>query len=491
MSFVSLAYLLFLAGACLLYYILPKITQPFWLLACSYLFYLYEAENAKLVWVLLGATGVTYVTGLVLDFLRDKKVWTKRVFLAVAIVLCFGCLTYYKYWNFFGSLFGGSGFQPVKMIVPLGISYFLFMAVGYLIDVYRGKIRAERNVLYYALFVSFFPCLVAGPIERADQMLPQFRQPVTFDYNRVTGGLFRILWGSFKKLVLANTLYNILKAVFTHLDQYSGPVLLLAALLFSYYLYCDFSALSDIAIGSGAVFGFEIMENFKRPLAACSFTDLWRRWHISLSSWFRDYLYFPLGGNRKGKLRACINQVIVFAVSGLWHGASMGYLVWGLLNGVYLFAGKETLAVREKLAAHNPFYRWAPLKKFFQASVTYLLFTSCIVFFATEVFVQKGGDPFADAMYLYAHLFTGWEMVVSQTTVFWEKLVAIGFTSVTTWVLLGSFVIVEGLECAGEPMHLFVRKIPFFLRWPLYYALILMIGFFGQFGLSAFVYGNF
>ncbi|MEG1011262.1 MAG: MBOAT family O-acyltransferase [Ruthenibacterium sp.] len=478
MNFVSFAYIVFLALAGLCYFLLPKATRPFWLLACSCVFYLYDAANAPFLVLLLAMTLMTYLAGLLLDKIDAAHKLVRILVLAVTLILCFAALVYYKYASFF---FGKS----LSIAVPLGISYFTFSATGYFFDIYRGKIHAEKNLLYYALFVTFFPNIVAGPIERAGNMIPQFKTPQPFDYNRVCGGLFRILWGFFKKLVVANMLLGIIKPVFRHMENYSGPMLVLAALLFAYQLYIDFSALSDIAIGSAAVFGFTVMENFKRPLAACSITDLWRRWHISLSTWFRDYLYFPLGGSRKGKLRAHLNQLIVFAVSGLWHGASWGYLLWGFLNGVFLCVGKETAELRSRLEQHNPLYAWKPLKHFLQACITYLLFAGALVFFCAELYCSKD-TGWTGGLYLYAHLFSGWGTLFDGTLL--ATLAKLGFEGVRLWVLLGSIVTIEGFEYLQIPTNTLIRQMPVYLRWPLYYILCLVIYFWGELGVSSFVY---
>ena len=473
MNFVSLSFLLFLFVAAVCYYVMPKITRPFWMLACSYTFYLYDPENAPFVALLLGMTAATYLLGLLIQICPVKPVRIAAV--AAAVLGCSSVLGWGLYLH--------TAIKPTALaglMVPLGSSYFTFAALGYIIDVYRGKTRAERNPLYYALFVSFFPCIVTGPIERAGNLLPQFKRKVTFDYNRVSGGMFRILWGCFKKLVIADTIGGIVGTVFGKPAQYSGPILLIACLLFTYQLYCDFSAASDIAIGAAAVFGIEVMENFTRPLAASSYTGLWRRWHISLSSWFRDYLYFPLGGSRKGKLRAHVNQVIVFSVSGLWHGLTPGYLIWGLLNGVFLAVGKETSAVRGRIAARNPLYRLSALKSVIQAVIVYLLFTATLVFFRAA--------SLSDAAVIYGGLWQGWDVVFSQSSRFLSSLSAVGWKDAVPWIILGGAFGVELLEFWRIPVNQLIRRIPFFVRWPLYYALIILIGFYGQFGSSGFIY---
>ena len=245
-----------------------------------------------------------------------------------------------------------------------------------------------------------------------------------------------------------------------------------------------------MALGAGAVFGFELTENFRQPLRARSFTELWRRWHISLTSWFRDYLYIPLGGNRRGKARQYINQLVVFLVSGLWHGASLSMVVWGLLNGVYLCVGKATQDARRKLTRHNPLYHFTPVRRIFQTAVTYLLFTSCILFFrSSEVF--EGSKGIADALYIYGHLFSGWGKLFTAPDAIGRALVSIGLSVQTALVLAVSILVVETLESVQEPVNRTIRKVPIFLRWPLYYALVLGMLFFGSFANSGSIYGRF
>ncbi len=478
MEFISFAYMMFVLIAAILYYVLPKVTRPVWLLACSLVFYLYDAKNAGFIVVLLGVTLVTYVCGLLLEAMRNSAKAVRIATMAITLATCFGTLIYYKYSTFlFGTTF--------SVAVPLGISYFIFSSTGYLVDVYRGKTKAEKNPIYYALFVTFFPNIVAGPIERANNMIKQFKKPVAFDYSTVSGGIFRILWGLFKKIVLANALLGIVNPVFSNMESYSGPMLIIAALLFSYQLYMDFSALSDIAIGTGAVFGLTIMENFKRPLASASISDLWRRWHISLSSWFRDYLYFPLGGSKKGRVRAHINTIIVFVVSGLWHGASVGYIIWGALNGLFLVVGKETLPLREKLHSRNPLYALKPVKTVIQACFTYILFSAAFVFFCAELYSKDAGCWLA-GMYFFQNMFADFGTLFDGTVQ--GYLAALGFEGVKMWIIIGGIIMVEGFEYLHEPTNILIRKMPFFLRLPMYYALILAIYFFGEFGVSGFVY---
>lgn len=490
MQFITLAFLLFLGAACLIYFVLPLSCRSFWLLVCSYLFYLYEPANVDFVMLLLSATAVTYIAGLAIERLSKRS--HKRVFLCAGLAVCLGSLLFYKYFAFFSGLIcnilqmlgitiKAPGFS---LALPLGISYFTFMAVSYLVDVYKGKQKAERNFFYYALFVSFFPCIVTGPIERAHNMIPQFKAPVRFNYNRVAGGLFRILWGFFKKLVIADAIGKGVSVIFANYENYTGPMLLLASLLFSYELYCDFSACSDIAVGAAGIFGITIMENFDRPLAADTFTGLWRRWHISLTSWLRDYIYIPLGGNRRGKARMYINQLVVFAASGLWHGASLCYCVWGLMNGVYLCVGKATAPLRTRMDKYNPLYYFKPVRFFIKNIITYLLFTSCIVFFAAASY----GGGITTAIGMYQGMFAGWGAFFSSQLAMSAQLSLAGFTVNSAWIVAIAIFLVELLEALHSKINEGIRRVAFFVRWPLYYLLILGILFFGEFGKNSFFY---
>ena len=490
MGLTSVTFIFFLLAVCLLYYIMPRAVRSFWLLACSYLFYLYNPANLWLVGLLLGATLATWAAALAVEMLQ--AVWARRIFLILGMAVCLGSLLFFKYASFFAGItqdllavFGVAFYPPVlDFAVPLGISYFTFQALGYLFDVYKRKYAAEKNVLYYALFVSFFPCIVQGPILRADKMLGQLRTMPAFDYNTFSGGAFRILLGFFKKLVLADTIGSIISPVFKNYTLYSGPVLAVASLAFAYQLYCDFSAGCDIAIGASACLGLEVTENFRRPLAAATFTDLWRRWHISLTSWLRDYIYIPLGGNRKGKVRTYVNSLTVFLVSGIWHGASWNYVLWGFLNGVLLSIGKATAPLREKLNVKNPFFTvkaLRPFKRVVQTCFTYSLFSACLVFFCVDLY----GGNIATAFSYFGQMFTGWGAGAAALC---STYAVLGLNWVTALVLGAGILCTDLRELPDAPVHRTIRKVPIYVRWPLYYALALSILFFGAFGQSAFIY---
>lgn len=332
MDFNSLVFLGFFCAVAVLNYVLPRFLRPVFLLAASYAFYLYEPKNASLVALLIAATVITWASGLAIGRLENK--WAKRGFLALSLLTCMGTLFFYKYYNFFGEVFSGGRFRPLELVAPLGLSYFTFQSLGYVLDVFMGKQEAEKNPIRYALFVSFFPAIVTGPIEQAGVLLPQIAAPRRFDYDRCAGGLFRMLWGYVKKMVIADNLGLFVGQIYARPGEYGGPYLAAAALLFALQLYMDFSGCCDVAIGAARVLGYDLTENFRSPFLAPTFRELWRRWHMSLTGWFRRYVYIPLGGNRKGKGRQIFNLFIVWLLTGIWHGANWNFICWGL----YYFA---------------------------------------------------------------------------------------------------------------------------------------------------------
>ena len=338
MYFNSLEYILFLPLVTLIYFLIPKKVRYVWLLIVSYYFYM--SWNAEYGLLLLASTLITYASGLLIAHFkkRNSPVLAKTV-LAVCAVLNIGALVYFKYMNFIMenlSAITGAHFNSLDILLPVGISFFIFQALGYAIDCYRGDIDAEKNPLKYALFVSFFPQLVAGPIERSKNLLTQIRKPTGFDADNCKNGLKKIAWGLLLKMVIADNLAIIVNRVYANYTAYSGIIIVLATALFAFQIYCDFSGYSIIALGSAQILGFKLMRNFDSPYMATNIRNFWRRWHISLTTWFTDYLYKPLGGNRKGKTRQLINTMIVFLVSGIWHGASWTFVIWGALNGIFI-----------------------------------------------------------------------------------------------------------------------------------------------------------
>lgn len=371
MIFNSVDYALFFAIVFGVYYVLPKKIRCVWLLLASYFFY--ANWNVKYTLLILSVTIVTYCASILISHINDDTTNIKsrnaksKAVLIVALVLCFGLLIYYKYANFiltninfiFSRIDGNKTFSLLNIILPVGISFYIFQAVGYVLDVYNGRIKAEKNILIYALFVSYFPQLVAGPIERSTNLLHQIKNPVELTSDRLREGLFFILFGLFQKIVIADRIANTVDPVFGNFNSYTGIEILISVMLFGIQIYCDFAGYSNIAIGSSEILGVDLMKNFKSPYLATSIIEFWRRWHISLTSWFTDYLYIPLGGNRKGRVRKYINTMIVFLVSGAWHGASWNFIFWGGLNGLMNIVsgirkeknGKRSLGTLDKIAS--------------------------------------------------------------------------------------------------------------------------------------------
>lgn len=363
MLFNSIQFMLFLPLVLLVYYVLPDRVKYIWLLICSCFFYM--CWNAAYITLIAGSIVVTYACGLWLarlnaaqltDEERSKK---KKAVVALCLVINLGILFFFKYFYFMldnlNLVLSAVNIQlnrpSFDILLPVGISFYTFQALGYTIDVYRGEIKAERNLLRYALFVSFFPQLVAGPIERSKNLLSQLETPKKFRFENMQEGLYLMLWGFFMKIVIADRIAIFVDQIYgPNYADYGGLTVIAATVLFAVQIYCDFGGYSAIAMGSAKMLGVELMENFNTPYFSRSVAEFWRRWHISLSSWFKDYLYIPLGGNRKGKLRKHLNIMITFAVSGLWHGANWGFVVWGALNGLYQVIGDWLRPLRKKLS---------------------------------------------------------------------------------------------------------------------------------------------
>lgn len=375
MLFNSLQYLIFYPLVLLGYFLFPKKWKNFWLLCASYYFYM--GWNAKYAVLLLFTTVVTYTGSLLIEKFRNR--WL----LVLTAGVNFGLLFYFKYaqfaWNNLGLICRKLGIpftdRDFDILLPVGISFFIFQAVGYTIDVYRKEIYAERNFFRYALFVSFFPQLVAGPIERSKNLLKQLDKTYRFSFDRFREGLLLILWGFFLKLVIADRAAIFVDTVYADTGKFPGLYLAAATVLFAFQIYCDFSGYSIIAMGSAKVIGLELMDNFNAPYFARSVGEFWRRWHISLSTWFRDYLYIPLGGSKKGTWRTYGNLMIVFLTSGLWHGSAWTYIAWGGLNGLFQVAERLTKGLREKV------------KKFFsirENSFSHCLLQTVLTFFLVD-----------------------------------------------------------------------------------------------------------
>lgn len=360
MLFNSLQFLIFFPIVVLFYFFMPRKIKNVWLLVASYYFYM--CWNAKYAVLILTSTIITYASGLLLEKIKNsdqeekQKTKKKKWVVAGSFITNLGILFYFKYFNFaiatlssvFARMHIALNVPAFDIVLPVGISFYTFQALSYTMDVYRDEIYAEKNFFQYALFVSFFPQLVAGPIERSKNLLKQLAIPQKFSYEGARDGFLLMLWGYFLKLVLADRIAIFVDTVYNDIETFGGYYLIVATMLFAIQIYCDFAGYSTIAMGAAKILGINIMENFDAPYLATSVAGFWRRWHISLTSWFKDYLYIPLGGSRKGKIRKYINKMIVFLVSGLWHGASFSFVAWGGINGLYQVIGEILQPIRDK-----------------------------------------------------------------------------------------------------------------------------------------------
>lgn len=337
MQFNSIEFMLFFPMVLIIYYIIPRKVRCLFLLVASY--YFYASWNLKYSVLIGTSTLLTYACGILIEKLGDSIKKRKGILIG-CLLLNFGILLLFKYGNFALSTLDGILLITVsksisyrfEFLLPVGISFYTFQAVGYVVDVYRGDTKAERNIIKYALFVSFFPQLVAGPIERSKNLLRQINEIERlklWNARRVTSGAILMVWGLFMKMVISDRVAILVNTVFNSYERYGRTELILGAIGFTLQIYCDFGAYSMIAVGVARIMGVDLMENFNTPYFSMGIKDFWSRWHISLSTWFRDYLYIPLGGNRKGKLRKHINTLIVFLASGLWHGANWTFIIWG------------------------------------------------------------------------------------------------------------------------------------------------------------------
>ncbi len=460
MLFNSFSFAVFLPVTFTLYWILPHKYRWVFLLFASYFFYM--CWNPAYIFLIILTTVISWLSALFIDNSSDRK--RCKGILAITVILCLGILFVFKYFNFFfASLasilhFFSIPFSPVvaDLILPVGISFYTFQTMSYVIDVYRGKVRAEKHFGYYATFISFFPQLVAGPIERADHLLPQIKEEHVFDYQLASYGLKQMAWGYFKKMAIADTLAVYVGSVFSNPMDYQGMPLLIAVFGFLIQIYCDFSGYSDIAIGTAKLFGIQLVDNFRSPYFSTSIKEFWKRWHISLSEWMRDYVYIPLGGNRVGTIRRNMNLLITFTVCGLWHGANWTYVIWGGIHGVGQmienalpdFKNKDRVPIR--------------------------ILRVCVVFcFCAFAQLFFASNSVGDAIYILTHMFVGIGDPVSylqggmHTNLSWESIRCL----IVSVLLLGIFDYAS-LKCdVIKKISLMKRGI----RWSIYSAFVVWL----------------
>jgi len=500
MNFNSWQYLVFFPVIFILYYAITekkgrysnRISQIM-LLAASLFFY--ASWKAPYLVLIMISIIVTYLSGILMERQKDavKAKTRKRLILAGSLVLNLAILFFFKYYNFFaGTLgrFSTAALPAFNILLPVGISFYTFQALGYSIDVYRGAVKAEYDFINYALFVTFFPQLVAGPIERSTNLLPQFKTNHKFDYAAVTSGLKLAAWGMFKKVVIADRLALYVNAVYQSPADYPGASLVLATVFFAFQIYCDFSGYSDIAIGCARALGFKLMTNFNTPYFASSIAHFWRRWHISLTTWLRDYIYIPLGGNRRGLARQCFNIIIVFAISGLWHGAAWHFVVWGALHGIY--------QVIERLLWKRP----ADRHGWMWTIITFILVCLTWVFFRAEsigdsVLIFKKFAALPAEIYQYITQLPQTGIVGAVRNMFQlgsdvsKPIIGFGATAFAASLLF--LIILIGKDITQRPVLSKYRVInaPIPLRWSVYCTMLILIVMFFNNSHAEFIYFRF
>ena len=480
MLFNSIHFLIFFPIVVAIYFSIPHRFRWILLLISSYYFYMsWKAEYVILIMI---STLIDYF--LAIQIHKSAIRARKKVFLVLSLCGNLGLLFAFKYFNFFSDsvrellMSFSIQLQPMtlKVLLPVGISFYTFQTIGYTIDVYRGKIKPEKHLGIFAVYVSFFPQLVAGPIERAKNLLPQFFVKQFFDYKRITDGLKVMLWGFFLKVVIADRLAIVVDAVYNNPLEYTGIPLILATVFFAFQIYCDFAGYSFIAIGAAQVMGIKLMDNFKRPYHSKSISEFWRRWHISLSSWFRDYLYIPLGGNRVSIPRWYLNLFIVFLVVGIWHGANWTFIVWGVIHGFYLIFSAITKNIRSQIANKIGLAKFPKLHMFLQMAITFTLVNIGWIFFRA--------NTLSDAAYILTHLFSGWGSKITFGGVMTHEGLIIAVIS----ILFMEFV---HLLQEHIKMRQFISDKPILVRWSILLILILGIALFGVFESRQFIYFQF
>ena len=470
MLFNSIEFALFFPTVAIVYFISEAgirshTVSNVWLILASYFYYMYADVRYGLL--LLAVTLISYFSGYLLRYVIHETRMRKRV-LIITVVLLIGILFFFKYAGLLSSLIMQD--EALKIILPVGISFYIFQSLTYVFEIYQGKVQPARSFISFAAFASFFPVLLSGPIEKSSHLLPQFEERHHFDYDRIRHGLIRMAYGYFLKLVLAARLAIVVDLIYDNYMDVTGYQLLLATCLYSVQIFCDFASYSTIAIGAAEILGFRLTENFTQPFFTDSCASFWRHWHITLNNWFRDYVYIPLGGNRRGTFRKYLNVFIVFTLSGMWHGADITYILWGMLSG--LFQIIEALIA--PLRAHFP--RW--LKVFF----TFMLFTFSMFLFRSDDIGQAG--------VIIGKVFTGFDAASILTTSPFE--LGLGVFNmlylVFGLVLLLIYDIIN--DKTGDAAGFIIAKsIP--VRWCIYYLVVLMILGSASIGAQQFIYFQF
>lgn len=477
MLFNSLSFAFFLPIVFILYWAIPHKMRWLLLLAASYYFYM--SWNIKYIILILFTTVVSYIAARLLE--NDYNIIHRKIVLSITLVSCIGILFFFKYFNFFSeslsNILGHFSIQlhPVtlKILLPVGISFYTFQTLSYVIDVYKGKVKPEHHFGIYAAFISFFPQLVAGPIERTDNLLPQIKEVHYFDNEQAMQGVKLMVWGYFKKMVIADAVAPYVDLVFENPSTYYGFDYMIAIFFFTMQIYCDFSGYSDIAIGTAKLFGINLMTNFKSPYFSASIKEFWSRWHISLSSWFRDYVYIPLGGNRCSKVRHAANLLITFLASGLWHGANWTFVVWGGIHGL-------AQIVENLLKNYLGIFRKNKLGKWIATLIVFAFCNIAWVFFRA--------NTLGESCYIIQHLFEGIDCPLN----YFRNNLGI---SVLNFIGMGMMILILALYDYIDARENAIQKLSeknFAVRWSVYIIIGLIVVFLSQKGeVAEFVYFQF
>lgn len=470
MLFNSINFAVFLPVVFILYWLIKSQKyQNILLLIASYFFY--ACWDYRFLFLLIFSTLLDFYSGIKMEEANSPA--HKRFWFILSVVINLSFLGVFKYYNFFAESFADAlslvgvkvNLWTLKIILPVGISFYTFHGLSYVIDIYKNRIKAERNFIEYSVFVSFFPLLVAGPIERATHLLPQIQRERNFNYSKAVDGLRQILWGLFKKIVIADNFAEYANMIFNNAETYKGGTLVLGAIFFSIQIYCDFSGYSDIALGTARLFGIELLRNFAFPYFSRDIAEFWRRWHISLSSWFRDYLYIPLGGSKGGMWMKIRNTFIIFLVSGFWHGANWTFIIWGALNAIYFLPLLLRNTNRNNLEIIAQGAYFPTFKEFFNMVTTFCLTTFAWIFFRAEN--VKAALSYIQSMFTGLFQYSGYK----EMNAFINYKVSIG-TLITGFL----FFIIEWL--GREQPYAIANlglKWPRVIRWTSYCTLIWVV----------------
>ena len=494
MTFNSFSFYLFFIIVIVVHFLLPIRRRWVWLLVASLTFYGFS--DIRFLILLLGLSTFSYLAGVMISKQNEKR--ARKAWMLASVGMVLGILILHKYLNFFldslSTVLIAAGmqwqFRGVKLLYPIGISFYTFQIISYLLDVHSKKISAENNILHYTLYISFFPQLLIGPIERYAHLKPQLMDPAPFDRERMTDGLVRIGWGLFKKFMIADRLAVIANSVFSTPHDFASPKLIMGMLAFSFQIYLDFAAYSDIAIGTAGILGITLTENFDRPYLAHSVIDFWRRWHISLSNWLRDYIFLKLNyqhGRKKPRiLWTGLDVMTTFLISGLWHGANWTFILWGLLHGAYQTIELLTQKLRNRIAMQLHLDRIPRLHKAIQIAATFTLISLTWIFFKAESIRQAFG--------MMRTIFTLEGISAANAWMVMDG--SLGLDALDLAMMAGALVfcmIIELLQVRFD-LRAVLKRQPIWLRWAGYYGLILTIiifGFYGEATVVDFVYFQF